>query len=96
MGDESSRNYNVTVMPEDDSRPSPPRSFLGERYSRKWNNDRETCLYAGNIQGGPAFESLELNMQGSVIEGGYKNYLVGSLFDTDFDFSQWNPNRGGS
>ena len=78
------KRFNITIIPANGS---PPRSFQGERFPRTWDNTRQPCLYAGNIQGGPDGEFNDLS--DSVIEGRYKNYKVASFFETTYDFSEW-------
>ncbi len=91
MEHDADKLFNVTVHPErDPNDPTapmpPPRSFLGDLFPRTWDNSREECLYVGNGQGGPSaeFDSLK----GSVIEGRYKEYIVDSLFETEFAYDR--------
>lgn len=77
----TSNLFNVTIFPVESS----PRSFLGGMYDYSWDHSFETCLYSGSGQGGPGGEVPDLT--GSVIEGIYKDYIVESLFETDYKFS---------
>lgn len=45
------------------------------------------CLYAGNNQGGNVFEVERPN--DSLIEGSYKDYIVSSIFASDFKFNRF-------
>ena len=76
--------YVVTVTPQDGS---PPRSFLAEQFVRTWENRPGPCLYAGNAQGGWSGEVNSLNSP--VIQGGYKDYIVNELFETDYTYSRF-------
>ena len=89
--DKADTIYNVTVIPEGDlndptDTAPPPRSFLGDLYPRTWDNTKEECLYVGNSQGGPVrgFGSFT----DSVIEGIYTDYIVPSLFATEYQFDR--------
>lgn len=73
----------MTVVPSDDS---PSRSFLGDLFPRTWDNTRETCLFVGNGQGGPSGAFADL--QDSVIEGYYTDYMIESMFGTDFKYAR--------
>lgn len=79
--------YSVTVDPSpmedggDDT-----RSFLGDLYPRSWDNTHEKCMYVGNGQGGWTKDVDEL--ADSVIEGRYTDYVVDSLFGTDFEYDR--------
>ena len=80
--------YNVTVQEAND--PDDPRvsyrSFLGNLHPRTWDNTHEECLYVGNGQGGPAVEVPAFT--DSVIEGSYRDYIVNSMFETDFAYDR--------
>ena len=65
---------------------SPVRSFLGDLFPRSWDNTRENCMYVGNGQGGPGGEFDEL--PDSVIQGRYTDYIVDSMFETDFEYDR--------
>lgn len=60
-----------------------PRSFIGILYPLTWDHTNEGCIYVGNSQAGPAEE-----FDGSVIEGSYTNYILRSLFATDYEFAK--------
>ena len=85
--------FNITIHPErdpnDPTAPVPlPRSFLGDRSTRTWDNTHEECLYVGNGQGGPSAEFDSDTLKDSVIEGRYKDYIVSSMFETDFAYNR--------
>lgn len=82
--------FNVTVFPVDSQDPNiglTPRSFLGDLFQRTWDNSREECLYIGNGQAGPSGELFD-SFRDSVIEGRYTDYVVPSLFETDFAYDR--------
>ena len=70
---------------------SPPRRFVGLRYSLTWEFEKRPCLYVGNSQAGPLGETVDPN--DSVIEGTYQNYEVDSLFSPEFDFSHFDETQ---
>ena len=78
----------VTVTPGDGS---PQRTFLAERFGRRWDNSRVTCFYAGDSQGGRSGEAADPD--DSVIEGTYRDYRVAGLFEYEFTYSQFENNR---
>ena len=80
-GEQRTDDYVITVDHPD----SPPRSFVGLRYSLTWGHEGRVCYYVGNPQGGPLREVSDPN--DSVIEGVYSDYKVDSLFATDFIYS---------
>ena len=92
MEQEADMLFNVTVQAADDPNdpdhsPMPPyRSFLGDLFPRTWDNTREECLYVGNGQGGPSAEFPVF--RDSVIEGRYTDYIVDSIFATDFAYDR--------
>lgn len=62
------------------------RNFVGWLLSETWEKLDRNCLYVGNNQAGPVFESIHPN--DPVLEGGnYKDYETSGLFDPDFMFS---------
>lgn len=63
------------------------RQFVAEKYVRTWDNSKQVCLYAGNSQGGPA---AEYGFKDSVVEGGYRDYILSGRHETDFKYSQFN------
>ena len=83
--------YNITINPPNGS----PRSFLGQRFPRTWDNSPETCFYVGDGQGGPGgkFIGEDEDFRGrsarTVIEGRYTDYIVDSLFQTEFLYEEW-------
>ena len=74
----------VTVEPENGS---PVRNFLAEEFSRTWENRQDTCFYAGNGQAGRS--GMVAAADDSVIEGNYSDYLMSSIFEDDFVYSQF-------
>ena len=77
--------YVVKVDPTDSS----PRRFVAEYYQLSWDQTRrDTCLYAGDQQGGRIREIS--NPNDPVIEGRYQFYHTGGLFETQFRYSQFN------
>ena len=72
--------YNVTMQT------SPPRSFLGLKKDVAWDFRPEVCYYVGNVQGGVIAEDLS---GGPVIEGDYTEYIMDSLFSTEFRYSRF-------
>ena len=79
--------YSVMVTPADGE----PRVFVGNLYPRTWDLSRIPCLYAGSSQGGTLGEFGDAN--DPVIEGHYGQYMVASLFDTDFKYTEFEANR---
>ena len=80
-------DYTVTVNHPG----SPPRSFVGIRYSVTWEFEKRPCIYVGNSQAGPIDEVDTPN--DSVIEGEYTEYEVASMFATSFKYSHFEDNR---
>lgn len=79
--DRSNRSYSVTV-----SYPgSPKRTFIADFSTKDWS-DHRPCLYAGNNNGGPIGEVPSFD---GVIEGKASDYVVETLFGTDFLFSRY-------
>ena len=58
-----------------------------------WDN-RRSCLYAGNQNGGTVFEAADAH--DPLIEGEYKNYITGGPFSTVFSFTQFDESRCGN
>ena len=80
----ASTSYNVTIQPTNGA---PTRYVHGEIYERTWDNTKERCIYLGNSQGGSSRENLRLN--DPVIQGHYTDYKMDSLFDTEYDYEEW-------
>ena len=78
--------YAVTVAPPLSSR---NRTFIAELYTFTWEPRNEVCFYAGNIQGGRLREIMDRNFNDPVIEGSYRDYIVGRLFEHEFAYSQF-------
>ena len=70
---------------------TPPRRFVGLRYSVTWEFEKRPCYYVGNSQAGPLGETVDPN--DSVIEGTYRDYEVNSLFSPDFEFSHFDKTQ---
>ena len=70
---------------------SKPRSFVGVLHSRTWELDKRPCLYVGDSQAGPTDEVPTLN--DSVIEGDYTDYIITTLFSTDYKYSHFERTR---
>lgn len=77
--------YVVTV--DHPSPTSTPRRFIAELHSSTWDRKRAQCLYVGSAQGGAINEVDVPNDH--VIEGTYDNYEVSGLFDSDFQYNQF-------
>lgn len=81
--------YAITV----DHPGSSPRRFVAEYYTRKWDLVRETCFYAGNIQGGSLLEiANDPSFNDPVIEGNYLDYSTGGLYQNAYKFSRLSNN----
>ena len=93
--------YNVTAEDKIDPRnthyavtvtapaPGDPRRFFAWRHHRTWDKKSQTCLYAGDAQGGVPYEVTSLS--GSVIEGTYAEYIVSGLFATVYKYERFTP-----
>lgn len=68
---------------------SAARTFVVEYFTLKWDSSRDTCLYAGNSQGGPLLEIDDPEFNDAVIEGNYLDYIVDGLFTNSYTFSQF-------
>ncbi|XP_064387502.1 uncharacterized protein LOC135335845 isoform X3 [Halichondria panicea] len=78
--------YTVTVNPDDSS----ARSFTAEILSRTWDKRRESCLYAGNSQGGSYNELQDSSFPAdSVIQGRFSEYQTTGLYATAWRYSQF-------
>ena len=75
-------DYVITVNHPD----SLPRSFVGLRLG--YIEDL-VCYKVGNTQAGQHRESQVSDPNDSVIEGAYRDYIVGSLFATDYVYSHF-------
>lgn len=80
--------YSVTVNYID----QPPRMFVGWLFPITWEVRQEYCIYAGNGQGGWAYEVPD-PFNDPVIEGNYADYRVDSAFATEFQYSHFEENR---
>ena len=56
------------------------------KHNVTWDHTPMTCYHVGNVQGGPetSHDSTE-----SVIEGSHSQYVTGSLFDPEFEYSHF-------
>ena len=71
------------------------RQFVAEFSRLPWDHNRpESCLYAGDQQGGRTLEFTSPN--DPVIENNYRLYKTGGLFSTGFRFSKFNETICGS
>ena len=86
--------YNVTA--EDKIPPRPDhyavtvngtRRFFAVKDKYTWDMKRTPCLYSGNTQAGQIAEVTSLS--GTVIEGSYDEYKVSGLFDTEFEYDEF-------
>ena len=66
------------------------RRFPAEFYVLVWDRSYGNCYYAGNSQGGP---ERGHNPVESVIEGVYTQYTTDGLFETDFQYKQFDDDR---
>lgn len=68
--------------------PDDPRYRLipALKHNITWDHTRMTCYYIGNSQGGPEFSE---DITESVIEGSQYQYETRSLFETSFDYSEF-------
>ncbi len=59
-------------------------------FARTWDKRREQCLYAGNSQGGSYNELQDASLPSdSVIQGGYRDYRTGNLFETSWLYGRF-------
>ncbi|XP_064387505.1 uncharacterized protein LOC135335846 isoform X3 [Halichondria panicea] len=80
--------YIVTVNPDD----SFARSFTAEVLSRTWDKRRESCLYAGNSQGGAYNELQDSSFPAdSVIQGRFSDYQTTGLYATVWTYYKFSP-----
>ena len=68
----------------------PSRSFVGIESSVTWELERRPCYFVGNGQGGTLFEIKDTDHNDPVIEGRYLDYIVDSLFATNYTYSHFN------
>ena len=69
---------------------SAPRSFVGIWSSVTWELLRRPCYFVGSGQGGRMLEIAPPDPNDPVIEGQYTDYIVDSLFATQYRFSHFN------
>ena len=81
--------YVVSVDPPDPT--STPRRFIAELHPSTWDRKRKDCLYVGSAQSGAINEVDGPNDH--VIEGTYDNYEVSGLFDSDFQYNQFQEDQ---
>ena len=62
-------------------------------FFQTWDN-RMSCLYAGNQNGGTVYEAADAH--DPLIEGEYKDYITGGPFSTVFSFTQFDESRCGT
>ena len=85
-GESSDDDYVITVRYPG----QPSRSFVGMESSVTWELERRPCFFVGDGQGGKVFEIAEPDPNDPVIEGHYTDYIVESLFATDYTYSHFN------
>ena len=87
---QSQELYLVAVHTPDGSETS--RQFVAEFSPLSWDHNRpESCLFAGDQQGGRTLEFSTHN--DPVIENNYRLYRTGGLFDTQFHFARFDASR---
>ena len=74
--------YEITVSPSHSS----ARTFLGEFYDYRWDGHRTPCMYVGTADGGTYNFGTNFQRGSSVIEGSSGDYMMSSVFQTDFKF----------
>ena len=82
--------YILTLSPPS---PTPQRQFIGRLYYNTWDKRGSECFYAGSGQGGPLGELESPQLRDSVIEGTYTDYIVSSLFETEFEYSRFDSSQ---
>ena len=70
---------------------STSRAFIAELHSSTWDRKRKQCLYIGSAQSG-AIDVVD-GPNDHVIEGTYDNYEVSGLFDSDFQYNQFQKDQ---
>ena len=70
---------------------STSRTFIAELHPATWDGKRKECLYVGSAQSGAINEVDGPNDH--VIEGTYDNYEVSGLFDSDFQYNQFQKDQ---
>ena len=70
---------------------STSRAFIAELHSSTWDRKRKQCLYVGSAQSG-AIDVVD-GPNDHVIEGTYDNYEVSGLFDSDFQYNQFQKDQ---
>ena len=63
------------------------RYLQGNLYPITWDSTSQPCIYLGNSQGGSSGVNPKLN--DPVIQGRYTDYKMDSLFDTEYDYGEW-------
>ena len=75
----------MTIQP-----PSSPTRRVGAFLeAHRWDGTPQSCLYAGNSQGGPLGEVKVSDPQDSLIEGDINDYRMQSAFATNYRFEQF-------
>ena len=77
-------HYAVTV-----NAPGETRRFFAWKHSRTWDMEGVSCLYSGNVQGGPLYEVTSIS--DPVIQGTYTDYTVSGLFHSEYRYAKFNP-----
>ena len=70
---------------------SKPRKFIAELHPATWDGKKKQCLYVGSAQSGAVNEVDIPNDH--VIEGNYDDYEVSDLFDSDFQYNQFQDDQ---
>ena len=88
-GNQRNDDYVITVRyPGSDL-----RSFVGIESSVTWELERRLCYFVGSGQAGRLAEVSAPDPNDSVIEGGYSDYIVESLFATNYTYNHFQENR---
>jgi hypothetical protein len=75
--------YFVQILTPDDPR---YRFIPALKHNVTWDHTPMTCYYVGSSQGGPEFSE---DRKESVIEGSQEQYETASLFETSFEYSEF-------
>ena len=84
-------NNTYVVSVDHPSPTSTPRRFIAELHHSTWDRKAKQCLYVGSAQSGAVNEADVPN--DPVIEGTYDDYEVSGLFNSDFQYSQFQEGR---
>jgi len=70
---------------------SPSCTFIAELHPATWDSKRKQCLYVGSAQS-EAINEVDVPND-HAIEGTYNNYKVSGLFDSDFQYNQFQEDK---